>query len=77
MEEKRSKAKIISEAVSGLIFILSVIAYLIIGFVTGGWHPWWIVIICGIVLAGIVEILINMIVDLKQADKADKTEKKD
>lgn len=72
MEEKRSKAKIISEAVSGLIFILSVVAYLIIGFVTGGWHPWWIVIVCGIVFAAIVDILVNMIADLKQADKAEK-----
>lgn len=72
MEAKRSKAKIISEAVSGLIFILSVVAYLIIGFVTGGWHPWWIVIVCGIVLAGIVDILVNMITDLKQADKTEK-----
>lgn len=77
MEAKRSKAKIISEAVSGIIFILSVIVYLIIGFVTNAWHPWWIVIVCGIVLAGIVEILINMIADLKQADKADKTEKEE
>lgn len=74
MENKRNKAKIITEAVSGLIFILSVVVYLIIGFVTDKWHPWWLVIICGIVLAAIVDILVNMIAELKQADKTNNTD---
>lgn len=64
--KKRAKAKIISGAISAIVCLLSVVAYLIVGLVTKAWHPWWMIVICGAVAAAIIDIITNMVVELNK-----------
>ena len=48
--------------------LLSIVIYLIIGFVTNIWHPSWISVVVGAVLSGIISIVANSISDIKKLD---------
>lgn len=66
--EQKTKVQIICDAVCGIIMLLSIVIYLIIGFVTNIWHPSWISIVVGAVLSGIISIVANSISDIKKLD---------
>lgn len=46
-------------AVDGLIMLLAIIAFFVIGFTTDKWHPAWVVFPVGALLCGILSILKN------------------
>ena len=69
-EEKETKAKIISDAVCGMIMLLSIAVFLLIGWLSGNWHPAWVIVVVGGSLCGIVGILTSVLA--KKKDKASK-----
>ena len=50
VKKKRTRADRIYEGLSSLLYLLAVIAFLLIGFLTGVWHPTWVVFLLAIVV---------------------------
>ncbi|MGN1207911.1 MAG: hypothetical protein ACI4TI_00380 [Christensenellales bacterium] len=68
-DKKKTKSQIICDAVCGIIMILAIISYLIVGFVTNIWHPTWLIFVVSALLCGIVGIVSNTASDLKKLSK--------
>lgn len=66
---KDKKAKIITDAICGLLMTTSILVYLVLGFVLNFWHPGWLIIVCSAFVSGIITIITNMVIDLKKASK--------
>ncbi len=56
---KRKRDQAIKSAISGIVFLLSLIAYLVMGFVAKLWHPGWIIFFAPILTDGIVEVFLK------------------
>lgn len=69
---KKEKAIIISDAISGIIVLLSVFVYLVLGFTINWWHPGWIIVVGACMVSAIVSIVTNMIVELKKSETENK-----
>lgn len=65
----KSSFEIISGAICGILMILSIIAYLLFGFLANLWHPGWIIVVCTALLCGIVGIIGNLCTSLKLIKK--------
>ena len=52
--EKPTKLEIICGLLSGILFLIAIIAYLLIGFLTNIWHPTWIMFFAPIVISSLV-----------------------
>lgn len=68
-ETEETKSKMIFDAIYGVIMILSLGAYLIIGWVSGNWHPYWVIIVIGASLCGILIILSGTFSKIKENKK--------
>ena len=64
--ENKTKEQIICEAVCGILMLLSVIVYILIGFLANLWHPGWLVIVCSALVCGIINCISNLVINLKQ-----------
>ncbi len=68
--EKKDKQKTIAEvvcgALSGIIMIICVLVYLIVGFTVGAWHPYWLIIVGGGLFTAIMNIIAGLVKDVKQ-----------
>lgn len=64
-EERKTKAQIISDGVCGILMLLSIIAYLIVGFTANIWHPTWLIIVCTALVCGIIGVVSNTVARLK------------
>ncbi len=75
-EKRKTLTNIISEALSGIIMIVCVLIYLILGFTINFWHPGWIIIVGGGLSVGILNIILNAVHDAKnlKKDEKEKTE---
>ena len=72
MEERKTKEKVICDAVCGLVMLMCVMAYLIIGIFTNQWHPYWIIPACGGIVCAVVSLVFNTIANVKEIDKQNK-----
>lgn len=55
----KDRNQAIKSAVSGGVFLLTIVAYLIMGFVAKLWHPGWIIFFAPIVADGIVDTILK------------------
>ncbi|MGN0961753.1 MAG: hypothetical protein ACI4PF_06135 [Christensenellales bacterium] len=55
----KSKAKIISDAVCGILILLSILTYVLIGVFAHIWHPTWVIILIAIIVDSIVSIVVG------------------
>ncbi|MGN0788144.1 MAG: hypothetical protein ACI4L6_03720 [Candidatus Onthoplasma sp.] len=62
------KLKIITDCICGCIILLSVLAYLLVGFLAKVWHPTWLIIVGGVIICGVVGIIVDTIYRLKYPD---------
>lgn len=67
MKEK-TKSQIILDGLCGILMLLSIIAYLIVGFTTKISHPTWLIIVCTALVCGIIGVISNTITNLKNID---------
>ena len=65
-EKLKSKAQIISGACCGIMMLLCVIIYLILGMTLNFWHPGWLIPACGGIACGIIGIVGETITNLKR-----------
>lgn len=68
-KEEKTKSQIIGEALCGILMLVCIIVYLILGLTLNFWHPGWLIPVSGAIACGIIEIISNTITDLKQIDK--------
>lgn len=75
---EKHKARVISDAICGILMLASIMTYILIGlFVPNAWHPYWIIIVATAVLVGIISIIVNTYVSLhKEEPKAKENTKK-
>ena len=74
-EEKKSKAKIISDAICGIVMLLCVISYVIVGLFAQIWHPTWIILVGGAVFCGILSIICSTITGIKEVNEKENKNK--
>ena len=68
MEEKKTKAKIICDAICGLLMILSIASYVIIGVCVNIWHPTWVIIVGGAIVCAVIGIVCDTISNIKNIE---------
>ncbi len=73
---KKSKAKIIADAVCGIIMLLSILVYLILGITINFWHPGWTIIVGAAFVSGIISIITNTKEDLDDLSNNNNEENK-
>lgn len=75
-EETKTKSQIICDAISGILMLVSIIAYVLVGFLTSIWHPTWLIVAISGLVCGIIGIVSNTVNDYKKMkDKEDNAEK--
>lgn len=63
--KNRTKLKIISDAICGVLILACVLVYLFIGIIGHIWHPTWMIIVVGAFVCAITGIITDTIVGLK------------
>lgn len=56
---KKTKASIICDAICGILELLSILTFILIGVFTNIWHPTWIIIVIASVVSGVISIIVN------------------
>lgn len=52
--KQNSKLAIITSGLTSILYLVSIIAYLLIGFLAGVWHPTWVIFFAPIVISSLV-----------------------
>jgi len=66
---RRTKAQIVSDAVCGILMLVSLMFFILVGIFAHIWHPTWIVIPCSGLVCGIISITVNTYVNLHRHDE--------
>lgn len=74
---RRTKAQIISDAVCGVLMLVSLLVFILVGIFAHIWHPTWIVIPCSGLVCGIISIIVNTYTNLHKKEIADIEDKKE
>ncbi len=78
-KQNKSVPEIVLGAISGLIMIVCILVYIILGVTLNFWHPGWLIIVSGALGVAIINIVTNLIRDIKalKEDEKKEQEKKD
>lgn len=52
--KQTSKLSVITSGLTSILYLVSIIAYLLIGFLAGTWHPTWVIFLAPIVISSLV-----------------------
>lgn len=72
----KNKRKVIADAICGVLILVSVFVYIVLGLAIGWWHPGWIIIVGSLIISGIISIIVNANVNLNQEEKPEEKPKK-
>lgn len=67
---RKSKAQVISDAVCGILVLVSILAFVLIGIFAHVWHPTWIIIVVAAIADGIISIAVNTYSNLHKENKS-------
>ena len=76
MKEQKTKGQIICDAICGILMILAIVSYLIVGFITNIWHPTWLILLCSALVCAIIGLISNTTKDLKALEKNQQNDEK-
>lgn len=76
MKNKKEKSIIICDAVCGILVMLSVLVFVILGIARDWWHPGWIIIVASVIVSVVASIVTNLVVELKKSDEETDEEQK-
>lgn len=62
----RSKLRIVTDAVSGVLFLLSILVYVLVGVFTGVWHPTWVILLCSAITCSIISIITGAVISYRK-----------
>ena len=68
---KKYNSKMISDAICGILILVSILTYILIGVFTRTWHPTWVIILITMVFCSVVTIIVNTFNKVKN-NKTDK-----
>ena len=68
MEENKTKAKIICDAICGLLMIVAIAAYVIIGVCADIWHPTWVIVVGAAIVCAVIGIVGDTISNIKNVE---------
>ncbi len=77
MEKKKTKGQIICDAICGILMLVALIVFLILGATIGWWHPGWIIIVSAAFVCGLIGIISNTIASLNDVNKKDEPSEKE
>lgn len=66
----KSKTSIILDACCGILMLVCIMAYVLIGIIAKVWHPTWIIVVAGAFVCAIIGIVKDTIANIKSADQA-------
>ncbi len=69
MEEKRTKAKIICDAICGLLMLVAVAVYVVVGICSNVWHPTWVIIVGAAIVCGVIGIVCDTVSNIKKVEE--------
>ncbi len=52
--KEHSRIMVITSGLTSILYLVSIIAYLLIGFLTGVWHPTWVIFFAPIIISSFV-----------------------
>ena len=52
--KENNKLSIVTSALTGTLYLVAIIAYLLVGFLAGIWHPTWLVFLAPIVISSVI-----------------------
>ena len=62
----KSKLRIVTDAICGILFLLSMLVYILVGVFTGVWHPTWVIILCTCIACAVISIISNAVINYKK-----------
>lgn len=71
---KKTKASIICDAICGILELLSILTFILIGLFAKIWHPTWVIIVIASVVSGVISIVVNTCNKISK-QKAESSEK--
>lgn len=66
----KSKTSIVLDACCGILMLLCIMAYVLIGIIAKVWHPTWIIVLAGAFVCAVIGIVKDTIASLKSVDEA-------
>ncbi len=63
---KKTISKVVCDAISGIVMMLCILVYVVLGITIGFWHPGWLIIVGGAISVAILNIVANLVSDIKQ-----------
>lgn len=70
----KNKIKIISDAICGVLMLLAILAFVLIGVFSGVWHPTWIILVIASVADGVISIIVGACVKVNKKSTSNKEE---
>lgn len=70
----KTMAEVISGAICGVLMMVCVITYIVLGVTLNFWHPGWIILVAGGIFCGIISLVCNTIEDVKRIRKQEAQE---
>jgi len=52
--KKEKKIMIVSSSLTGILYLIAIIAYILIGYLANVWHPTWVVFLAPIIISSLV-----------------------
>lgn len=72
---KKTKAQVICDAFCGILMLVSIMAFVLIGIFAHIWHPTWVIIVCSALVCGIVAIAVNTYSSLHREENIEEDKK--
>lgn len=72
----KNRGVIIADAFCGVLILISVLVYVIVGLAADWWHPGWVIIVGACIFSGIVSIIANSRAQLSDKPEEVKVPKK-
>ena len=69
-KKTKSKTSIILDACCGILMLVCIMAYVLIGIIAKVWHPTWIIVVAGAFVCAIIGIVKDTIANIKSVDQA-------
>jgi len=68
---RKPKSQMISDAVCGVLMLVSILVYLLIGVIANIWHPTWIIVVSAGLICGIISICVGTFNNVSKSKELD------
>ena len=72
---KKDKRQVLCDAVCGVLILLSILVYILLGVLDGNWHPGWLIVVCTGLICAVISICVSTYVRLERERKAEERDR--